>query len=291
MASTLIIGCGYLGRRVAQLLRAENQQIAVVTRTAESAAALSDEGYQALVADVTRPETLSILPSADALVYAVGYRPNDGPPIHDVYAMGLRNVLAQVDIARAVYISTTGVYGPAGGNWVDETTEPAPQRAGGQASLAAERELGSQPVQAGSVVLRLAGIYGPQRVPHLARIQQGEPLPVPPESHLNLIHVDDAAAATVAASRLPLHHGEDQESSRIYCVSDGHPVMRREFYGHLAELLQAPPPEFGHVASSSPVAQRAAGDKRVANARMKLELLPQLTYANYRQGLAAIVAP
>ena len=58
----------------------------------------------------------------------------------DVYAGGIRNVLDALprDTGRFIYISTTGVYGPAGGEWVDEETPPDPQRDGGRASLAAE---------------------------------------------------------------------------------------------------------------------------------------------------------
>ena len=103
------------------------------------------------------------------------------------------------DTGRFIYISTTGVYGTAGGEWVDEETPPDPQRDGGRASLAAEQVLAAHPLGARSIILRLAGIYGPGRVPFLDKLRAGEPIPAPSAGYLNLIHVDDAAAVVVAA--------------------------------------------------------------------------------------------
>ena len=81
----------------------------------------------------------------------------------------MRNVLAALpaETGRLIYISTTGVYGPADGDWVDEVTPPDPQREGGRASLAAEQVLAAHPLGQRSVILRLAGIYGPGRVPFI----------------------------------------------------------------------------------------------------------------------------
>ena len=89
------------------------------------------------------------------------------------------NVLAALpsDVGRFIYISTTGVYGNAGGEWVDEDTPPDPQRDGGRASLAAEQVLAASPLADRGVVLRLAGIYGPGRIPFLDKLRAGEPIP------------------------------------------------------------------------------------------------------------------
>ena len=83
------------------------------------------------------------LPAAETVLFAVGFDRAGGQSIEDVYAGGMRNVLAALpaDTGRFIYISTTGVYGPAGGEWVDEETPPDPQRDGGRASLAAEQAL------------------------------------------------------------------------------------------------------------------------------------------------------
>src|SRR2546423_7365103 len=111
----LVIGCGYLGARVARKWRDFGHSVAVVTRSDERANSLREQGYEAIVADVTRPETLTQLPVAESVLFAVGCDKISGNSIQQVYADGMRNVLAKLpaETARFVYISTTGVYGPA----------------------------------------------------------------------------------------------------------------------------------------------------------------------------------
>jgi nucleoside-diphosphate-sugar epimerase len=98
-----------------------------------------------------------------------------------------------------IYISSVGVYGPSDGDWVDESTPCEPHREGGKASLAAEQVLAGHALGRRGLILRLAGIYGPGRIPLAEKIRKGEPLPVSPEGYLNLIHVDDAARVVLAA--------------------------------------------------------------------------------------------
>src|SRR5262245_41300480 len=228
----LIFGCGYLGERVACRWRDGGHDVFVVTRSPERAAALERERYRAIVADVTKPDTLRSLQVADCVLCAVGFDRQGGQSIHEIYANGVQNVLAALpaDAKRFIYISTTGVYGPANGDWVDEVTPTDPRREGGRASLAAEQIIAAHPMGKRSVVLRLAGIYGPGRVPFLKELRAGEPIAAPATGWLNLIHVEDAATVVVATAVLPLLAVGPQ----IYCVSDGTPVERAEFYSEVA---------------------------------------------------------
>lgn len=282
----LVFGCGYLGARVARRWLESGDRVSVVTRSQQRAAQFAADGYHPIVADVTRAESLAALSRAapvDTLLYAVGYDRTAAPSIHEVYADGLRNVLDTLEnVARVIYISTTGVYGPAGGGWVDESTPPTPQREGGRASLAAEQRLAESRHAASGVVLRLAGIYGPDRIPLLKPLRAGEPIAAPREGHLNLIHVDDAATVALAAADI-------ENGSQLYCVSDGSPVVRADYYREVARRIGAPPPTFRDPPADSPRAARAAADKRVSNRRMLEELRVRLAAPSYREGLAAIL--
>ena len=80
------------------------------------------------------------------------------------------------------------------------------------------------------------------------------------------------------------------DERRVYCVSDGHPVERGEYYREVARLIGAPPPTFVTPDPNSPRAARAEADRRVKNSRMLAELGVQLAYPDYRAGLAAILA-
>src|SRR5262249_59497719 len=70
-------------------------------------------------------------------------------------------VVAARDAARIVYVSSTGVYGPGRGAWVDESWPIAPITESGRARAAAEAALAE--AAAPWVALRAAGIYGPGR--------------------------------------------------------------------------------------------------------------------------------
>lgn len=286
----LIFGCGYLGGRVARRWRDAGDRVTIVTRSAERATEFERDRYSTIVADVTQPTSLRNLAPADTVLFAVGYdrSATSIATIEEVYAGGLRNVLAALpkETGRLVYISTTGVYGPAGGDWIDEATPPDPQREGGRAALTAEQVLASHPLGARGIILRLAGIYGPNRIPFINELRGSEPIPATTSGYLNLIHVDDAANVVAAAATSDLR----DNGPRIYCVSDGHPVERGEYYSEVARQIGAAPPRFVEPDPQSPRARRAGSSRRVRNDRMLAELRVTLAYPDYRAGLAAILA-
>jgi nucleoside-diphosphate-sugar epimerase len=281
----LIFGCGYLGGRVARLWLQAGHEVFVVTRSSDRARAMTADGCRAIVADVLQPPTLANLPAADTVLYAVGYDRGAGASMHDVYVAGLRAVLGALPSAsgKLIYISSTGVYGQSHGETVDEDSRCEPTREGGCACLAAEAVLAGDRLGQRAIVLRMAGLYGPGRIPIAAEIRGGRPLAVPASGYLNLIHVDDAAAVVLAAE-------ERARPPRTFLVSDGEPVERREYYAELARLLGIEAPKFVSPTADNPAAVRATADKRVNNARMVAELAVRLTYPSYREGLAAILA-
>jgi len=301
--SKLIVGCGYLGRRVGARWVEQGHEVFATTRSPERAEEWkkgtgltrrnrpkgashksAPSAFSPVVADVTRPETLSGLPPAETVLYAVGFDRSRGVSRHQVYAEGLRAVLDALDPAvtrRVIFISSTGVYGDPGGEWVDEDSPSHPESDGGRAFLAGEQILGDHPLGERSIVLRMAGVYGPGRVPKAEDLRAGKPVAVAAGGSVNLIHVDDAAAAVVAAEARAT-------PPRVYLVSDGHPVERREFYSHLAEVLGCGPPRFLEPPPEQRRPGRGGGDKRVRNRRMLEELGVQLTYPTYREGLAGI---
>lgn len=281
---TLIVGCGYLGLRVARMWREGGHRVSAVTRSAERAAALRAEGLTPIVADVMRPETLAALPSAEVLLYAVGFDRAAGHARREVYVQGLENVVraASERIARWVYVSSTSVYGQSAGEWVDEESACEPASEGGRVCLEAEQLMRNVGGIHKCVILRLSGIYGPGRlIARLDGLRSGTPVSGDPEAWLNLIHVDDAARiASVCAER--------GGGNRTFLVSDDRPVTRRAYYTRLAELAGAPVPEFtGEDAERG----RTVGlNKRCRNARVKRELGVELAYPTIEEGLPAAVS-
>ena len=294
LVAKLIVGCGYLGGRVARLWKEAGEQVWVLSRSAEKAEVLGRDGFSAIIADLNNVRDLnpSLFPAEgfSTILYSVGFERQSPQPIMQVYAGGLAKLLhspvfnsAAGQTCRWIYISSTGVYGSATGEFVDEETPPQPSREGGKASLAAEQVLQDHPQGSRSIILRLAGIYGPGRIPRAADLQAGRPIDAPAKGWLNLIHVDDAARIVLLADQLA-------ELPNLYCVSDGSPVQRGDYYRELARLLSAPEPQFVPADPQSPASLRAGSDKRICPAKLFRDLAPKLHYPSYREGLRAIVA-
>jgi nucleoside-diphosphate-sugar epimerase len=270
----LIVGCGYLGRRVAARWLAAGRRVAALTRrNAETLAAL---GIEPILGDVLDPGSLKQLPRARTLLHAIALDRTTGKTMREVHVHGLGNILEYAPRPqRFIHIASTGVYGQVDGSWVDEPSATEPVEESGRIVLEAEALLRSKRPDA--IILRFAGIYGPDRLLRKQAILKGEPLLGDAERWLNLIHVDDGAAAVIAAEA----KGVPDET---YNVADDAPATRRDFYTRLAELLGAPPARF----ESRPEAGSA--NRRVSNRKARELLGWTPRFPTYREGLADAVS-
>ena len=69
----LIIGCGYLGGRVARAWLDRGDHVSALTRSHRRAEVLRAAGIEPVIGDVLDPASLSKLPDVETLLYAVGY--------------------------------------------------------------------------------------------------------------------------------------------------------------------------------------------------------------------------
>lgn len=181
-----------------------------------------------------------------------------------VYVEGLGNVLRALPKPKTfIHVSSTSVYGQSNGSWVDEDSPTEPQEESGRIVLEAERILLALCPEA--VILRFAGIYGPGRLLRQKTVAAGEPIVGDPDKWLNLIHVEDGARAVLAAEERGI-------PGRVYNISDGQPVRRREFFTALARKLNAPPPKFVAPPTDQPTPPHEKGNRRIRNDRMRDEL-------------------
>ncbi len=274
MLDALIMGCGYLGRRVAARWIESGRSVAALTRN--NADSLAARGVQPIRGDVLDPASLRQLPPARTVLYAVGMDRSANKTMHDVYVNGLGHLLDTIaKPERFIYISSTGVYGQDDGGEVDEHSLTEPREESGKVVLAAEQLLRAKSPDA--MVLRFAGIYGPDRLLRKQPLLKGEPLVGDADKWLNLIHVDDGVAAVLAAEA-------NAVPGETYLIADNEPVPRREFYTRLAELLQAPPAAFEHKP------EPGATNRRVVNRNARVNLAWNPRYASFREGLPAAIA-
>lgn len=274
--SKLIVGCGYLGKRLAELWRERGERVLATTRSTERAAEFARLGLEPVLCDVLNRESLRTMPTVETVVYCVGLDRQAGVSMRQVYVEGLGNVLAALrGRPRLIYVSSTSVYGQTDGSEVDETAETCPLEESGQIVLDAERLL--QRERPDAIVLRFAGIYGPGRLLRARDLLAERLLAIDPEKWLNLIHVADGAAAVCAAV--------ERGTPGIYNVSDGTPVHRRDFYGYLAKLLGAPAPRFVPPPEPLPTSEKV--NRRILSRRLREELGVLPRYPSYAEGLPA----
>lgn len=252
MATSLIVGCGYVGSELARQLVNRGEEVIAVTRSG-----VSIEGVQSVERDVTGAGLE--LPTADRLFYLVSAGARAPDAYRAAYVEGLRNTVAAAgDGTTLVYGSSTGVYGTDDGSWVDETTpiEPATERQ--RILLEAERAA----IAAGGTAVRFGGLYGPGRTGEDRYLGDARV----PAGYLNLVHRDDAADALVVAA--------DGDHDRYLAVDD-EPVHRHELARWLAAHLDRPPGELVDAVERS--------NKRCDNARLRA-MGWDLAFPTFREG-------
>ena len=270
----LIIGCGYTGTQLARTLAAQGQgsEVTVTRRDRDVARALGAAlGVRGERLDLADPAAALAVPPGAIVVSTA---PPGGDPPGEIRAL---LALAR-DAARLVYVSSTGVYGPGHGAWVDETWPIAPITGSGRARAAAEAALAGAPVP--WVALRAAGIYGPGRG-LVDRIRAGTYRVIGDgTSHVSRIHVVDLVAAIVAAAGSPV--------TGAINVADDDPAPIGEVADAVAARLGlAAPPRVPAAAVPAEVAGMLTADRKIANRRLREELGVALRYPSWRDGLEA----
>ncbi|WP_166830762.1 SDR family oxidoreductase [Thalassoroseus pseudoceratinae] len=266
----LIVGCGYVGRRVAKEWLEQGDEVFAVTRSESNAELLRSLGVEPIIADVTQPETLTAIPPIDTLLYAVSHDRSAGYPPRVTYVEGLNNFLKYAAHlpTRMIFVSSTSVYGVDDGSEVDEDTPTAATTESGRAYVEAETDFWRgfwrkhQDSRIG-VVLRSAGIYGPDRLlRRVASLRNQDPIPANPDGWLNLIHVDDLVQAILKS--------ELASESGTVLVCDDRPIQRREYYTKLAELVGASSPVFNSEGKETSLGKRC--NNRLLREKFGLEL-------------------
>ncbi|MEI8212010.1 MAG: NAD-dependent epimerase/dehydratase family protein [Planctomycetota bacterium] len=304
----LIVGCGYVGRRTARTWLERGDRVLAITRSGETAGDLSRLGIEPVVWNWYQPfpnELLSdngIHPKElriDSLLVAVSHAAVPGLAPEATHRLGLSHLAQWLapthPTMRWLYLSTTGVYATTfEGDWVDEDSRVGPTRPGSIAALEGERWIEAHVPESQRVILRPAGIYGPSRIPNGAPIRDGIPMAANPDSYVNLIHVEDLVQILIRVT-------DSQPKRNLYCVSDGHSPLRRDYYSFIAETKGWPEPVFvpsqreegdpridGLKRSSKPA--RSDGNKRISNRRLLEDLGYAFRYPSYREGLSSVAS-
>ncbi len=280
MSHLLCFGFGFSARALAARLDKGVWKMSATSRDAKGIAEINAQGFHGLSFD----SALQIAPEVTHLLISAPPGEN-GDPVLRLFQAQLQELSKQLKWVG--YLSTTGVYGDRGGDWVDEESPLEPTTARGERRLEAERDwlrLHSDfglPVH----VFRLAGIYGPGRNT-LLNVRDGSAKRIiKPGQIFSRVHVEDIAGVLAASIAKP-------NPGRAYNVCDDEPCPPQDVVTYAANLLGLPPPPeipFEDANLSPMVKSFYADSKRVSNKRIKTELGYKLIYPNYRDGLRALL--
>lgn len=284
----IILGCGYIGSAFAHLAKSQGHQVLGVVRSEKSKQQLESTGIPSLSFDIFNSDW-SVLPKDfDAVVYAASTG-GGGPDAYTLaYDLGVKNAIRWAEQSKVrcfIFTSSTGVYRQDDGAPVNEES-----LAGGEMIadiiLSGEKAVLNSKVQ-NNRVLRLGGLYGPGRHHLLNQLKRRELVFGGRTDHLiNYLHCDDAASAILAACL------SGPAGSRIYNVTDGHPVRKDELIKWMAKKLGLPDPIFEPTAPAGPRMQRGnrtQPSRFVDNSRALLELDWKPTFATVQEGMLSIL--
>lgn len=284
----LIIGCGVIGRQLGASCTTHGEQVRGLVRTEHSAEMARGKGIDAAAVDLDSVEHLPY-PTAGEQVFYLAPPPDEGTA--DTRMGRVIRAFAQGGQPRRIlYISTTGVYGDCGGAWIDEEREVNPQSDRARRRLDSEHQLSDWSGRTGGevVILRVAGIYGPGKLP-LERLRQRLPVVREEEaSFTNRIHSEDLVQACLAAM-------ERGRSGRVYHVCDGHPSTMTDYFRRLADAAGLPhPPEISLAEAEEHLSPGMLSymreSRRLSNRRLREELGVKLKYPSLESGLPACFA-
>lgn len=281
----IILGCGYIGSRLARAALAAGRPVRVCARSTGKLAPLADLGAQIKYVDAAMVKQFGpAMASLDGatVVYSI---PPVGtlPPGHAVRAA--LQAAAGGGAACFVHLSSCGLYGdrPDDEAWIDEDTPTVRDDPPMTGVLTDEAAIdGSTFDRLRTVILRLAPVYGPGRGVR-ARLRAGTYKLLDDGEHaISRVHVDDVVAVIFAAE-------QHAASGSRYLVADDEPTTQRAYATWLCERLGLPLPPSRPL--FSPGAPRAAHrNRRIRNTRLKQELHVALRYPTFREGEAAIEA-
>ncbi len=302
----LILGCGYLGTALARHVRGEGGAVSALTRSAARAGELRAIGLDPVLAgDIASDEWHAGLNPADAAIVngvAPGGRGEEG--YRHSFIEGAKSIVRWLEQSAAaghaparelIFTSSTSVYPQTDGGWVAEDARVEAAELGPAGMILREAEnllLALPPRLVRRVwVLRLAGLYGPDRHQLLDALRAGEKsFPGDGAHWVNLLHRDDAVSAMRACCAAP-----PAIRGGIYNVADDEPVRKGELVAWLAGKLGQDPAALSFDAATSarsPHRRNAGGrvpNRRISNAHLKDTLGWSPRYPSCQEGYDEII--
>ena len=253
-----ILGCGWLGLPLAELLISEGKIVKGSTHTLEKIIELEQAGIKPFYIDLSpglnENADLNFFDSEILIINIPPKRREDIVDYHKKQFESLISIIENSSIKKVLFISSTSVY-PDVQRVVTEEDATNPDKESGKALLEVEKMLMTNK-NFRSTILRFSGLIGYDR--HPGRFLAGKKELKNGNVPVNLIHRDDCIAIINEIINKQVW-GEVFNGS-----ADRHP-KRKEYYIHAAQMLGLQVPEFVNDSTDS-------GYKIVSGEKLKARL-------------------
>jgi nucleoside-diphosphate-sugar epimerase len=231
----LIIGCGQLGFSIVNNADPDVFKLYGFSRSLRKSPA-SIEMHQV---DILKTEAIDVIKliNPEIIIYAVSADTQSIESYQDHYVVGLKKtyeaILELDHFKHLFFVSSTRVYGQKTTKILSELDIAEPSDYGGEALM--EAETVARQLKDKATILRLSGIYGPNRK-RMIQLAQSNPGNWPATNNWsNRIHEEDAARFIVFLMKRIMMK-ESIES--LYLVTDGVPTKQYDVLTWIRNRLQ-----------------------------------------------------
>ena len=278
MAKILIAGCGDIGCQLGRLLAENGHEVYGLRRDISKI----PDSITPIQADLATP-TPDLPNNLDYVFYTASAGKYKDTAYYLAYVSGVKHLLkdlADQNLKRFFFISSTSVFGQNDGQEVDETSPTS------DANFSTKRLLeGEELVQQSAfpaTVVRFGGIYGPGRTHLIDLVQQGKAHCME-DVWSNRIHSADCVG--LLKHLLELNEQNPNSVDSLYVGVDSAPTPLCEIYDWLAEELCVPDVEHMEPKESS---RQMRSNKRISNKKI-LESGYRFIYPDYQSGYRALL--
>ena len=170
-----IIGCGWLGKRLAKHLSGRNHYVIATTTSPEKVAQLKEAAHEVHVLDFSKEFDAGFLQDADIAIFSMSIS-------RDLWHKGFQKF--NVTFKKKLFFSSTGIYPQLNGIFTEEHRENL------RGDLLASEQLVKTKYPE-TIILRLGGLMGDERS---LKNFYADRQPPEPEKKVNYIHYGDISA-------------------------------------------------------------------------------------------------
>lgn len=286
----LFAGCGDIGLRTIRRLESHQEASVWQTLAMRRHIGVLPSDVDAVEGDLRDTEGLVRLMDGsrvDALVITLTPDDMSDDGYRDSYvaaAQAVKSAIAQTiqPPGFVLWVSSSGIYGQSGGEWVGELTETSPTSFRGKRLLEAEKIIDDLPIT--SVIVRFSGIYGPGRSRLINQVRRGSIVSSEPVRWTNRIHSEDCAGVI---AHLLNRYCQGQSLEAVYLATDNEPVPAYEIQSWLAGQLGVDVGSELGGQEIQPVSR--PGNRRCSNRRLR-DSGYQFLYPTFREGYQAVIS-